>query len=152
MASEKKRSQRLKPVLDLANLKLDKAEVELGRCRQLLAQEQQKLSGLENYQLEYQQMLRDGAGVPVVGHQLQSTQAFLKQLQAAIEQQQSYILSVEQQLQVVTEAWRKRYGEAQAIEKVIDSAKKSERAEIEKKQQNETDDIAQMRFISRGDS
>lgn len=149
MSPDKKRSQRLKPVLDLANLNRDKAEAEMGRCRQLLVQEQHKLRGLINYQDEYRQMVHGDAGTPVAAHQLQITQAFLKQLQAAIEQQQVYISNVEQQLEVLTQSWRQRYGDSEAIGKVIDSARTQERAERDRKLQNETDDIAQIRFSSR---
>ena len=148
MSSDKKRSQRLKPVSDLAKLNLDKAEAEMGRCRQLLAQEQQKLIGLINYQGEYREMVHGNSGVSVSANQLQMTQAFLKQLQTAIEQQQQHIVAIERQLQVVIENWRQRHGSSEAITKVIDSAKKEERAELDRKQQNETDDIAQMRFFS----
>ena len=148
MSSDKKRSQRLKPVLDLAKLNLEKAEAEMGRCRQLLTGEQQKLSGLMDYQTEYREKISVGAG-SVEAHQLQMTLAFLKQLQLAITQQQAYIETIEQQLEVVTEAWRKRYGDSEGISKVIASAKAEERAELDKKQQNEMDDIAQMRFSSR---
>ena len=149
MSPEKKRSQRLKPVLDLANLNRDKAEAEMGRCRQLLVQEQQKLSGLISYQNEYHEMVHGNAAAPVAAHQLQMTQAFLKQLKTAIEQQHAYIETIEQQLEMVTQAWRQRYGDSEAIAKVIDSARVKERAELDRKQQNETDDIAQMRFLSR---
>ncbi|MBV1915339.1 MAG: flagellar export protein FliJ [Pseudomonadales bacterium] len=148
MSSDKKRSQRLKPVLDLAKLNLDKAEAEMGRCRQLLSQEQQKLTGLITYQGEYHEMVHGNTGALVSASQLQMTQAFLKQLQTAIEQQQHHITAIERQLEIVTENWRQRYGNSEAITKVIDSAKTEERAELDRKQQNETDDIAQMRFFS----
>ncbi|MBL4584869.1 MAG: flagellar export protein FliJ [Pseudomonadales bacterium] len=149
MPPDKKRSQRLKPVLDLANLNLDKAEAEMGRCRQLLQQEQGKLAGLIEYQTEYREMIHHGAGAPVAAHQPQMMQSFLKQLQTAIEQQRRHISSVEQQLTTVIASWKKRYGDTEAIGKVIDNAKVSEREEADRKQQNEMDDIAQMRFFSR---
>ena len=149
MPSNKKKSQRLKPVLDLANLNLENAEAEMGRCRQLLLLEQQKLSGLITYQGEYHEMVHGQTGTPIAATKLQMTQAFLKQLQTAIEQQQSHIQNVERQLQVVTDAWRQRYGNSEAITKVINSAKAEEQAELDRKQQNETDDIAQMRFFSK---
>ena len=93
-------------------------------------------------------MVHGNTGASVSASQLRMTQAFLKQLQTAIEQQKHYITTIERQLEVVTENWRQRYGNSEAITKVIESAKTEERAELDRKQQNETDDIAQMRFFS----
>ncbi|AZZ90971.1 flagellar export protein FliJ [Hahella sp. KA22] len=138
--AEKKKSQRLSLVLDLAERDEENERKKMGEIRRRVEQAEGKLEQLVAYQRDYQDELRGTQnGVRSVRH-IQTYHVFISRLGSAIEQQQQQLLLLKQQLSQQTEVWRAAYQKKNNMQDFIDRCKKEEAYYEDKKQQRNLDD------------
>ncbi len=117
----KSKSQRLTLVLNLARQKEESAMDALRKARRYLDDQEQQLTGLEQYQQQYIQSYRESMRMQVAIHQLQSYQGFIEQLGKAISHQQQVVEVARQQFDRERSAWvecrEKRKGLADLVER-----------------------------------
>lgn len=94
----RERAKRLLPLLKLAAKAEQDALQYLGQLQQKLKQEEQRRSDLLNYQREYQQSFKEMGGKGISGAQLIQHQAFMTQIDSAMQKQAQHLSVIEQQI------------------------------------------------------
>lgn len=139
-----KRSQRLKVVLDLAERKKKQADQLLAASRarvekDRLAVEQLK-AYLADYQNQYETAGRQGFGIA----RLEVYQSFIRKITAAIQQQEHAAQMNRNELEIVERHWTQCYGQAVAMDKLVDKARTQEQQAEDKKLQQQLDERSQL--------
>lgn len=129
----KKRSVRLKVVLELAERKEQEAMEALQNKRLYLDQQKQQLQSLESYHQQYvDSMKRDMHGSLAV-HTLQLSQRFMTQVGVAIEQQQSTVDIAQQEFDHVLMIWKTLHQKRKGMFDLIERYRNEENVEAEKR-------------------
>lgn len=101
----KKRSVRLKVVLELAERKEQAAMDVLQSKRRYLDQQQQQLQSLQSYHQQYLDDMKLNMKGSVAVKALQLSQEFMSQIAKAIDQQQGTLRLAEQEFDYALKAW-----------------------------------------------
>lgn len=133
------RSQRMQVVVDLASKKENEAAQKLADIKSQLAQENSRLHDLNDYYANYENTQKQLA-VGVNAQDLQKMRHFLQQLNTAKQAQQFQITQVQQQVEVLTQAWRTCYLERTAMENLVVRLKLDEQAVLDKQEQKMLDE------------
>ncbi len=138
-----KRSQRLDPVIKVAENREQQAARSLGDSQSALSQTQQRLDELKNYREEYIQRFHATGAVGMSAVQMADYRLFLSNLSRAIEQQnglvQQAIATVEQQRQ----QWFTRRGKVKMLGNVVSRLQTDEQRVVDRKEQREQDEYTQ---------
>ncbi|MCP5335041.1 MAG: flagellar export protein FliJ [Oceanospirillaceae bacterium] len=94
----RERAKRLAPLLKLAAKAEQDALLYLGQLQQKLKQEEQRRADLLNYQREYQQNFKEMGSKGITGSQLIQHQAFMTQIDSAMQKQAQHLSIIEQQI------------------------------------------------------
>lgn len=139
-----KRSQRMRPIVHVAQKKEQEAARRVGEARGELARREQQLEELKQYRDEYAQRFdSEGQQGGVSSASLLSYRRFLAQLNTAIEQQG---LVVEQARGFVRQRiaeWQETRSRLQAMEKAVGRLRDEEFEQEERREQLETDERGQ---------
>lgn len=138
------RSERLTPVLKLEEMKEQLAVKGYAQARLQLQQESQKLQQLLDYSTEYQQLIERKGREGIHAEQLQSYHHFLNKLSLAITQQQQQLLLVQQDAEQQEQQWLRQRGATQNMDKLVSRYAADERLAMDKKEQQEMDEQAQV--------
>lgn len=139
-------AEQLEVVLQLRQKALDKASERLQQAEQQLQTLKQQATALEDYALDYQKQL---ASEGVIGiQQRQLLIAYLNQVQTAVMGQYEKISQAEHQVVAVKSVWMDAHLQAKAIEKVIEARKKLKQQAAEKREQQASDALSQVRFVA----
>jgi flagellar FliJ protein len=138
----KQRIKRLKFVLAMAEEKEKKDLQTWGQYQQRLVQEQEKLSQLEQYMLEYRTSLTSQQAVSIQGGQIQNTIAFIEQIKEASGHQESQINLVQQQAEGAKRVYLQARAKAEALRKLIEKLSQQLTAVAEKQDQKLMDEFA----------
>lgn len=141
-----KRSQRLKPVQQLAEQRRKQAEQALGQAQQRLLAERQSLVQLEEYLADYQRQLLETGQAGVAMEQLQRLQSFKQRLLDALAQQRLQITFCEQAVAQAKIAWMQASGREKAMGSLVDSARQQEQLQADKQLQKQLDEQSQQRL------
>jgi len=118
----KKKSQRLKVIIELQALQEQEALQALGRSRQKYQELLKQLEGLQTYRLEYQANLANKQAQGIGISQLLEFRAFADKLDKAIEGQQLAIKAQEQDVQRAQSVWEESRQRTKSLQKVSDLA------------------------------
>ena len=143
MASPMKRSQRLEPVVKVAENREQQAAKALGDSQEALNQAEQRLVELKNYREEYIRRFHAAGSVGMRAKQMGDYRVFLANLSQAIEQQ---IVLVQQAANVVEQRrqhWFSRRGKVKMLDKVVSRYQSDEQRVIDRKEQREQDERSQ---------
>ena len=144
-----KRTERLKPVLRLADREAQKAARALAWMQQRVQQEKQKLRQLEDYQQEYHQMvLRDGSA-GISSSRLQLLSRFSSNLDHAMQQQQNQIAVVEGQLEQVRQHWQEKDRRHRQLGKMMERIAAQENLRRARQEQRNHDEYARRLAVMR---
>lgn len=146
--SQKKRSSRLKVVLDLAEKRKKDAERFLAEHIQRVESDKQQLLQLEQYLSEYQQSYRQASSQGLSVDQLLNYQAFMNKISAAIEQHKKSMLMNQKQLAHVKQYWAQMHGKHKAIDSLILNALDAEAKVVDKALQKQLDERSQLNRIN----
>ena len=118
----KKKSQRLKVIIELQVLQEQEALQNLGRSQQKFQELQTQLEGLQTYRLEYQANLAKKQALGMGINQLLEFRAFADKLGKAIEGQCIAIKTQEQEVQRAQTYWEESRQRTKSLQKVSDLA------------------------------
>jgi len=141
-----KKSERMKPIKQLATEHEQVAVNELGQSQRSLSEHEMKLLQLRNYRAEYAKLFQEHGSRGMDGAQLQAYQTFLAQLDTAIRQQIDMIKHVEGECAEKRDVWQQRHTRTEALGKTVDRFQKTERKQQNRQEQRETDDRSNSRF------
>jgi len=141
-----KRSERFKPIHNIAQQREDVAAQTLGRMQRELASHNLKLSELVKYYQDYIARFNEQAvkGMSVV--QVQSYQNFISQLETAIAEKKKHISRISEACDSSRADWTVERQKSQVLEKVIIRYQKQERQAFNKQEQRRTDEFVANRF------
>lgn len=138
-----RRSNRLQPVIKIADTREQKAARDLGESQRLLNDQQQQLDYLRNYRAEYGQQMQNRGRGGIAAQQIQQMQIFLAQIDKAIAQQQQRVEICARNCLQKRDHWLKARGRTQALLKVKEHYLDQERYAADKREQKEIDDLSQ---------
>lgn len=143
------KSERMKPVLQVADSREEQAAKALGECQRLLQERMQRLEGLQSYQAEYVRHFQEVGGAGATAQRLHDLQRFLANLATAIEQQQYQVELARQQCEKKRLLWQEARSKSIALEKVVARFQEDERMIAERKEQKVNDEHAMNKEIAR---
>lgn len=136
------RTQRLQPVVQHTDKKERRALQEVAQSQAVLEGEQNRLTQLQDYKLEYLQKKKYDIGVftPI---ELQEFNRFMQQLDQTITQQMELVELRQGELDQKREQWTLTRIDSKKMHKVVDKLKQQEFVEQERKEQKALDEFAQ---------
>lgn len=140
-----KRSQRMKPVLAVAQRSEDVMLQAYGRSQQQLADADNKLKQLTDYQQEYALGLQVVSSQLVDLAQLQARRHFMAKLQGAIAAQQAEVLRCQQRVAQARLEWLKTRGHSQSMTKLTERYQQEESQTRERQTQRQSDELSGQR-------
>lgn len=141
-----KRSQRFKPIHNLAQQSEDVAAQTLGKIQRELSQHHEKLSELMKYHQDYQARFNEQAAKGMSVVQVQSYQKFISQLEVAIQQQKEYIVRASEACNSSRAEWNTERQKTQVLEKVMSRYEKQERQSVNRQEQRRNDEFVANQF------
>ncbi len=135
-----KRSDRFKPIHNLAQKNEDMAAQTLGKIQRELSEHHLKLSELMKYYQDYTTRFNEKAEQGMSITQVQSYQKFISQLEVAIEEQKKYISRVSEACDSSRAEWTVERQKTQVLEKVITRYKKQEQQVSNRQEQRLSDE------------
>ncbi|PAU81412.1 flagellar export protein FliJ [Halovibrio salipaludis] len=142
----KRRSQRLQVVLDMEDRQEQAARERFQAAQQALAEQQQRLDELERYHEEYQHQIRAEASGTTSAARLQAGQQFISQLVAAIAQQQQQVDRYRATAEEAREQWQAARQRREGMARYIETCRRREAREDERREQKALDEAANQRF------
>ena len=141
-----KRSERFKPIHNLAQQSEDVAAQTLGRIQRELSEHHEKLSELMKYYQDYQSRFNEQAtkGMSII--QVQSYQKFISQLEVAINQQKEHIVHVSEACDSKRADWTVERQKTQVLKKVMNRYEKQEQQVSNRKEQRSNDEFVTNQF------
>lgn len=137
----RKRSRRIQPLHQLALNKEQLAARELGNALTGLNQCRAQLEQLYSYREEYRKQFNQQASYGVSGERLHQYQAFMKQLDQAIQEQHRQLAQQEKLCQQTKQQWQDKRVRSKVLGNVMDRFVSEEQHHEAKTEQRETDDI-----------
>lgn len=137
------KSQRLKPVSDIADAKERDAARHMGLQQRVVAEHENKLIELINYRSEYVEKMVSAGSAGIGAGQMQDYTRFIRRLDEAIVYQKNQIGLAKRQLEVKQREWQAMHTRSEALNKVVHRYKTAEIREQDKREQNESDERAQ---------
>lgn len=142
-----KRSQRLKPVLGVAQREQDTLARHSQAARQQLQLAEDKLSQLRQYHQEYAQRLHPGQGQRLDIAHMQEARLFLQRLADAIGLQTQEVQRQQARSAEAEQAWIKARQHCQSLENLLEQYRAEERAARDRADQARADDLAGQRHV-----
>lgn len=136
------RVKRMQPVVRAVSHEEDDRAAALAQADRLVHDAERRLADLEAYRAEYADGLgrRIAGGISATG--LRDYQAFLARLGQAIEAQAAIVADTRRTRGRAHEEWRRAAQRAKSVDHVVERWRAEERAALERREQNETDERA----------
>jgi flagellar FliJ protein len=138
-----KRSQRLEPVVKVAQNREQQAAKSLGDSQSALNQAEQRLEELKGYREEYIRRFHANGAVGMSAAQMGDYRLFLSNLSHAIEQQVELVKQAAAVVEQQRKKWFNRRGKVKMLDKVVSRFQTDEQRVVDKKEQSEQDERAQ---------
>lgn len=141
-----KRSERFKPIHNLAQQSEDVAAQTLGKIQRELSNHNLKLSELMSYYQDYTTRFNQQAekGMSII--QVQSYQKFISQLEMAITEQKKHISRMTEACNSSRADWNVERQKTQVLKKVITRYEKQELKTMNRQEQRHSDELVSNRF------
>lgn len=137
------KSQRLKPVTQLAERKEHDAARLLAAAQKVVEQREQRLTELLSYAAEYQQRLQNAGRAGIEAGQLHDYQAFIVKLDEAIIHQRAMLEAAARELDERRSQWHATHNASMALDKVVTRYRHEEIRSGAQREQAESDERAQ---------
>ncbi len=137
------KSQRLKPVSEIAHAHERDAARHMGQQQNVLQEHKNKLDELIQYRSEYVEKMVSAGSAGIGAGQMQDYTRFIRRLDEAIVFQRSQIELAVRQLEVKQREWQAMHTRSEALNKVVDRYRTAEIRAQDKREQNENDERAQ---------
>lgn len=137
------KSQRMKPVLQVASAREQDAARDLGLSQRHLGEQYARLNELYVYRNEYLQQTADlgSAGINVTRYI--EMQRFLNNLNTAIEQQQQMVAQAARLCEERKRSWQEAHTKSKSLNRVVQHYVRQELHDESRREQKTTDEIAQ---------
>ncbi|MFC4699923.1 flagellar export protein FliJ [Glaciecola siphonariae] len=145
----------IKQLTLVANLEKDKEQAlakQYQQAKQHLFDNQQKLSSLEQYRLDYMNLIKKKASEGLAAKALIQHQSFVGKLDRACEQQINVINQATLVSQQRKTQWLAQQTKAQAIVKLIEKQSRIQNTLAAKQEQKMFDELASMSLLKRAKS
>lgn len=142
------RTERLDPVVQLADQKQQQALKELALSQNKVADEKARLAQLKAYRNEYLDT-QDRTDISWPALELQEFNRFVSQLDDTIKSQLDVVRLCEQELAVKRDNWQKTRVNSNAMHKVVDNLQQQELIEEDRTEQKIMDELSQRKAIDR---
>lgn len=141
-----KRSERFKPIHNIAQQSEDVAAQTLGKIQRELSDHHLKLSELMKYYQDYTSRFNQQAeqGMSII--QVQSYQKFISQLEIAITEQKKHIHRTTEACDSSRADWTIERQKSQVLEKVITRYQKQEQKILNREEQRRSDEFVANRY------
>ncbi|HKK14792.1 MAG TPA: flagellar export protein FliJ [Gammaproteobacteria bacterium] len=136
------RSDRMKPVVKVAEQRERAAARDFGECQQRLAEAEARLEELQGYRHEYGQRFQQSGGDGLSARRLHEYRTFLHRLNEAIAQQQALVGQLRQDCTAGHAQWLETRRRSQVLDKVVDRYRAQERREEDRREQQDSDERA----------
>ena len=136
----KKKSQRLQPVVKVAEGREQQAAKALGEAQTALNAAQQQLTELETYRDEYVQRFQQAGALGMGAARLEDYRHFLHKLGQAIEQQTQAVVQAEKLVAKRREHWFTHRGKVRMLDTVVSRYQAVEQRQEARKEQGEQDE------------
>lgn len=140
------RSQRLESVCRVAGERADQAARDYAARREALEQEHERLAQLRGFRREYEKKLCVVGGSGIGAYRLRDYNAFLARIDAAIAEQQRRLEGIETETDALRQDWLKRWGNAQALDRLVSRYRQEEQRQVLRREQRLHDEQAQRRI------
>lgn len=140
-----KRSDRLTPVLELAETREKQATQKLGQSQHKLEAAQRSLESLHSFRTSYTERFRQSGDQGLSARQLTEYRAFLGKVNTAIAEQEKVVQQAEADVEKRRSEWEAARRHALGIQKVVENALLEETRVHEKQLQAEMDERASRR-------
>ncbi|MDH5436797.1 MAG: flagellar export protein FliJ [Gammaproteobacteria bacterium] len=140
------RSDRMKPIVKIAESHEKEAARLLGAQQRLLDQYETRLGELLTYRKEYREQFQQSGKEGIKASKMHDYQSFLQRLEIAIGQQRQVIEQTIAGYEQHKKNWQNKRGRTQALDKTVERFKKQERYEEDRKEQKELDELSQRCF------
>lgn len=145
------RSKRLEPVKRLVEEQAEAAAKVLAAAQQQLEQHSLRLTQLQDFRAQYQEQRTRSGESGIDGFRLRDYNAFVGRIDEAVMQQQREVAEAEAEVERVRRQWSALFSKARAIDKVVDRYAMEERRDEERRAQQQSDALAQLRrFLPEG--
>jgi len=134
------KSKRFKPIAEFAHSKEQNAAQLLGKSRQTLSADEQRLTELTTYRAEYVESYMSAGELGMSISQIRNYRSFLQNLDVAISQQKIVVADSSEVMNEDKSQWLDSLSRKKVLNKVIDKYKYQEQKEGAKKEQREIDD------------
>ena len=141
-----KRSERFKPIHNLAQQSEDVAAQTLGKIQRELSEHHLKLSELMSYYQDYRARFNQEAEKGMSITQVQSYQKFISQLEIAIAEQKKRISRMTEACDSSRADWNAERQKTQVLKKVITRYEKKEQQDLNRQEQRRSDEFVSNRF------
>jgi flagellar protein FliJ len=138
-----KRSQRLEPVVKVAQSREQQAARALGDSQQALSQAEQRLAELKNYREEYVHRFHASGAAGMSAVQMGDYRLFLSNLSRAIEQQVGLVEQAAAGVEQQRQHWFSRRGKVKMLGNVVSRIQADEQRVVDRKEQLEQDEHSQ---------
>lgn len=132
-----KKSQRLEPVVKVAESREQQAARALGQAQTLQNQAEQRLAELKNYKEEYLRRFHTQGSRGMSAAQMEDYRRFLGKLDLAIAQQQQVAEQTARIVEAKRGHWHERHGKTRALDKVVERYQADEQRREDRKEQHE---------------
>ena len=139
------RSTRISKVAEIAEREEKKASEKFKNALKNYRNANNKLQELADYHNEYCDSSRPSAGKLNISS-LQDTRAFLRKLNDVISIQKTVVKQCEQQLETARQHWLEKKQKTMSLDRLADTYRTEERAETDRREQNNSDDLNVLRF------
>jgi len=141
-----KRSERFKPIHNLAQQSEDVAAQTLGKIQRQLSEHHLKLSELMAYYQDYRTRFSQEAEKGMSITQVQSYQKFISQLEIAIAEQKKHITRMTEACDSSRADWNAERQKTEVLKKVITRYEKQEQQIHNRQEQRRSDEFVANRF------
>ena len=145
----KKKSERLKIVLDLALRKEQAAMDVLAKKRRYRDDQEEQCDNLKRYHSQYLEDMKQGVQKVHNAISLQANLHFLSQIDAAIQQQENVLKIADSEFSTAMEQWKLLHQKRKGMADLINNYKKDEMNVADKKEQLQIEsDLLSRRYRS----
>ena len=137
------KSQRLRPVTDIAESRERDAARTMGERQQFVNEQVARLEELKSYRADYVQRMQEAGARGIDAGQMQDYTNFIRRLDEAIVFQHKQISDAERHLVLSKNNWQTLHSRSEALNKVVDRLRDGEQRENDRREQKETDDRSQ---------
>ena len=137
----------LKLVAKFEQDKEDQAAREFQTAQQFVNDHKQKLSGLEQYRIDYFTQIQEKGNEGLEAQSFNQHQGFIAKLDKACEQQRKVISNAELAAEQRREQWLAQQRKRKAVETLLQKKEQQQRIKEERIEQAQLDEFALQKFV-----